>query len=659
MSHVNLDFSGASVKQSGLDISGDYAYGSTYRLPAHGLMSRQGYNILGWYDISGSDENLITGTDMITMGDKDITYKLKCEPVTYNITYDLVQDNAANPNNPSVYAAGYDFNIAPAVCEGMAFAGWEWTGKGSLPDGVEIMENGLVHVTDKAASELSFRAKWDDVVNVFTANLATDMSEQYTYIYPERLKSTITLGDIAAPVRDGYIFAGWVKLVPKKRSGYYKVEISDDTKLSELNTNTDMVTAEWMPVSQSEDGRYYIHVDSDAELRLAAGYLNSDYKYSGIVMDSDITVAELDTPYFDEMNSRLTLDGAGHSLTIENAKCALVRGNNGMIKDISLQVSVNGNTSESIDGHTYFGAFAETNYGSISGCELSGITEDEEAFRSAVVSGAEYVGGIAGRNRGSITDCKLEDVSVIWTADVDNGLTKAYAGGIAGINEYMGTISGCTETRVTITGSRKNDENSLYIGGAAGISRSTITNCQIKDSLIDGNKANAGNAYAGGFVATDDMGSAEAGSNTGTMSALVMENTRVESNYQAGGIIGDLGYGCVDSAELKNVSVYGKNSAGQVAGIARSGKAGSGEIKLWNAKITSDTSAGVIAGKIETPASYKAGATIILVRSMDSETTVRSGSLTQSYNKGTFIFCPLNNGYRKEYTDMNEFLNEW
>ena len=147
-------------------------------------MEKTGYTPIGWYDTGDPDQKIVEG-QFIEMGSRDVTYKLKWKPVTYTITYDLALEGAENPFNPGQYQIGFDFNISGAFCEHYAFKGWEWNGEGSIPEGVEIMENGLVHVTEEAEGNLSFKATWDPHMKQFVARLYEGASEVYIYNYPD------------------------------------------------------------------------------------------------------------------------------------------------------------------------------------------------------------------------------------------------------------------------------------------------------------------------------------------------------------------------------------------------------------------------------------------------------------------------------------------
>ena len=226
----------------------------------------------------------------------------------------------------------------------MAFAGWEWAGKGKMPDGVQILENGLVYITSEATGDLKFRAKWEEEYNVFSAALFEGSTEQYTCFYPKKQEKTITLAEITPPVREGYIFACWSKKVPKETSGYYTLPLEDDTKVSSLNFNRDFLTAEWIRVSEFSGPYTQLHVSSQRELEVAAKLLKGDYLHRAIVLEEDITISNLTEPYFDCLEYDCYIKGSytengeekHHTITLEHATAPLINENVGTIDGIDI-----------------------------------------------------------------------------------------------------------------------------------------------------------------------------------------------------------------------------------------------------------------------------------------------------------------------------------
>ncbi len=181
-SHLGYDLSGGTATTSNYAQSGDYYYGATLQIPVLSQVKRTGYAAKGWYDASDPSKKLIDGNN-ITIGAKDVTYKLLWEPVTYTITYDLVHNGSQSLNNPSQYRTGLDFNISAPKCDDMSFVRWEWAGDGAMPAEVKILDNGLVHVTQSAQGDLRFRAVWSEDKLVFSATLYDGSPETYIYYY--------------------------------------------------------------------------------------------------------------------------------------------------------------------------------------------------------------------------------------------------------------------------------------------------------------------------------------------------------------------------------------------------------------------------------------------------------------------------------------------
>lgn len=681
-STLNYDLSGASVVAGTYYTpEGDYYYGKTLRLPSLKYIKRTGYQILGWYDITDPEQKLVDGTNIV-MGETDVTYKLKREPITYTITYDLAEENAQNPNNPETYQSGFEFNLSGAKCENMAFAGWEWAGKGQMPDGVQILENGLVYITSEATGDLKFRAKWEEEYRVFSAALFEGSTEQYTCFYPKKQEKTITLAEITPPVREGYIFACWSKKVPKETSGYYTLPLEDNTKVSSLNFNRDFLTAEWIRVSEFSGPYTQLHVSSQRELEVAAKLLKGDYLHRAIVLEEDITISNLTEPYFDRLEYDCYIKGSytengeekHHTITLEHATAPLINENVGTIDGIDILGTVNGK-EEASGEDTCFGAFARKNYGAIQNCRIVGTTNSfNEIIRSRIEGSAEYFGGFAGYNYGHITNCEIHDTDIVWNDQeaAKGGRKQAYVGGITGANDARAVLfdGKMYNAAVGVLSDHIRDTTqTVYLGGFAGSSSGKIQggileNGKIGSITTRSDVQTIGRLYVGGIAGRDEEQKQENENGyqyESTISQCQVLNTSVGSAYTAGGIIGENNFSVISENTLDGVSVYGGcEYAGHIAGIWRSTCCAAKDNYIANARTATDTgTADIAAGYAEKPDGYDGVHATVMVRANDKNTKVITGNQSVSYMKGYFVCYFDRKGAHQIFYEMKYSGKEW
>lgn len=664
-SHLSYDLSGGTATTSNYAQSGDYYYGKTLQIPVLSQVKRTGYAAKGWYDASDPSKKLVDGNN-ITIGAKDVTYKLLWEPVTYTITYDLVLDGAQSLNNPSQYRTGLDFNISAPKCDDMSFVRWEWAGDGAMPAEVKILDNGLVHVTGSAQGDLRFRAVWSEDKLVFSATLYDGSPETYIYYYPAAGSEDITIAQIAVPVREGYVFSYWTKKIPKITYGYYDVVLRDDTKVSTLNFNTDFVTANWMPLVTTDgfDG-YQICVSSEKELELAIEYIKSDSRYTGIALSNDITINELSEPLFEIFDDGYVLLGNNHKLTLKRAAAPLFGENYGEIRELGIVGNVNNSVDSAKAEETGFGVIAGVNKGIIKGCFIEGVSTDDGVTRNTITSNATYFGGLVGINEGTITECHISDTNVIWD-DTAAALVSNYIGGFAGMNNNDGAITNCSMTSATVSvksGYDINTSHKLYIGGYAGMNQGMISDSTVAGSRI-GNQYlvssdNVAYMSAGGFAGIDAVSGSAA--DVRGISGVTISDTEIRSESVAGGIIGENNYALIEKASLTNVYVYGgREYAGQIAGINRSTADAEGYCYYTNARTETKTgTAGVIAGLCEKPADYERMNSIIAVRTNDNKTIVINGDKFTKYGKGAFFYEFRNDKVWIQFYDIKNLAEKW
>ena len=659
--HLSYDFSGGRATASNYAPSGDYAYGKQLQIPPLNQVEKTGYKPVGWYDIDDPEQKIITGIQ-ITMGKKDVTYKLKWKPVTYTITYDLALEGAENPFNPGQYQIGFDFNIAGAFCEHYAFKGWEWNGEGNMPEGVEIMDNGLVHVTNEAEGNLSFKATWDPNMKQFVARLYEGASEVYIYNYPETVK--LLIKDVVPPTREGYIFDYWTKKVPGSKSGYTTIPIGGSTYVTNYNVNTDFVTAKWLAVSEMGDGYYYIHVTDFSEFKDALRIMKEQPQFRGIKLEQSITTNILYEPLMDVWDEGYVLDGQGHSIKYGGGGCfaPLIRDNYGTIKNLGIA----GDVRHSIKGDdatdTYAGILAEKNYGLITKCHNAGAIY--------ISSDASYVGGLVGYNEGTISSCSFDRFHVGWrcTDSAEKGNTVGYIGGYAGYNAYNGVIKNCSFD--ALIGSSCSENQEVYVGGIAGINQGLISECTVKGyvgagaSDEDDTTASLLKAYAGGIAGIDaayDENKPE--KEVRGIYNCKVEDCHVTGAYAAGGLMGECNYSALEGNELISVEVYtNRGYAGQIAGVYDSMRGNILEYNyITNAKVRTNTGqVGVVAayGREWGPADESNGLHYPLgVRSRDNKTRVVVNGEYTYYKKGAF-YPYWHKKYKLKYFNYNDIAEK-
>ena len=282
-----------------------------------------------------------------------------------------------------------------------------------------------------------------------------------------------------------------------------------------------------------------------------------------------------------------TFDGAGHTVsglyydntaytgrTVGFVGCL---DSDGTVKDLTL-------ANASINGATDVGGIVSHNYGTVSGCTVSGSVSGsgatggivcrnmdggvvENCANSASVTGA-ITGGIAAENTAEISGCDNSGTvsgsnSVGGTVGMNSGAvegslntasvtgTGTHVGGVVG-NHVGGAITDCGNTG-NVTG------GSDYVGGVAGVcSAASITRSYNSGAVSGSGKSDA----VGGVAGAID------GTNTAKSTITDCYNTgSVSGRSWVGGIAGVSGY----QKTPQTVEIQGGYTTGAVSGTSYHG----------------------------------------------------------------------------------------
>ena len=658
--HLSYDFSGGRATTSNYAAPADYPIGKQLQIPPLTQVEKKGYKAVGWYDINDPAQTIVEGIT-IRMADRDVTYKMKWEPITYSITYDLAMDGAENPYNRSWYRNGFDFNIAGALCEHYAFKGWEWNGDGTIPEGVEIMENGLVHVTDEAVGDLSFKATWDPYMKQFVGMMYEGASELYIYNYPENVD--LTFGDVVPPTREGYIFDYWTIKIPSTKSGYQTISVNDNNHVRYYNVNTHFTTAKWLAISDMGDGYYYIHVNDYSEFEDAIRIMKEQPQFRGIKLEQSIHTNILYKPLMDVWDEGYVLDGQNHAIKYGNGhnRSPLFKENHGTIQNLDISGPMDIYVEGDDATNAYAGMLVVENYGLIKDCRIT-----ESSFLN---TDARYIGGLVGYNEGTITRCDIrKGLWQSWEANssAEKGNTVVYEGGFVGYNAYNGVIKNCE-----IDSGLGCGVGEAYVGGIAGMNQGLISKCTVTGYVsARGSEDRNGvyrsiKGYAGGIAGIDaSYDEADPDKELRGIFNCTVKDCSVMGDYAAGGLIGECNYSSLEGNELIEVEVYTREGyGGLMAGVFDSMQGNSTAYNyVTDAKVRTDE------GKVDVIAGYGRGRDLpskkyypITVRSRDDKTRVVVGDEYTYYKKGQFYFWFLNTRYCKhEYYDAKRIVNaDW
>ena len=290
---------------------------------------------------------------------------------------------------------------------------------------------------------------------------------------------------------------------------------------------------------------------------------------------------------------KATLDGNGHTITLENNNSLFENVDGGTVKNLT----VTGNISSPTCINYRFGAVAcnalnnaviencvnkatinciqaiatqsfTTIVGGICAHVSSGCSVTNCHNEGVITSDARYTGGIVGYCNGvtAVSGCSNSNninVSLILE-DVINNSNSTFVGGLFGqlvISSSNGTplVTNCHNSgSINIYNTSKNN---LYCGGCFGQAVSSIDNCY-NTGIINYNATAIGLCFFGGIAGCDGT------SSTSTMKNCYNEgNIYTTSGVYAGGLLGKL-----NKMSIMNCYAYCDITATTAAGIVAYGK---------------------------------------------------------------------------------------
>ncbi len=179
-------------------------------LPDASSVTKAGYDLEGWYEVSTSSTNTgtsstssspVTKIEKGTTGDK--TFKANWTLATYTITYKNV--DGANYSNPESYTLISDtITLTDASKAGYTFKGWYF-----VNDGV-VSETPATEIPKGTTGNITLYAKWTAIEYKvsFNLNLGT-WADGYTAISSYTIEDEVTLPTAENITRSGYTFDGW------------------------------------------------------------------------------------------------------------------------------------------------------------------------------------------------------------------------------------------------------------------------------------------------------------------------------------------------------------------------------------------------------------------------------------------------------------------
>lgn len=270
-------------------------------------------------------------------------------------------------------------------------------------------------------------------------------------------------------------------------------------------------------------------ISSEAELANIKNNLNAHY-----YLKNDITLTpgsswtpigltKGDGDY--ENGFRGTLDGRGHTISklkVDYDENILQYGLFGTLYGGTVRNLILADVS--VEGHSYVGAVAGVNYGTISSCRVSGSLRAYQYDRETLA------GGICAMNYTNIYSSQS-------SANIAINAVSATAGGITAQNE--GFIHGCSYNARLSAQSRKKSANAI-LGGICGINYSgMIYNCFGGNSISSAQDT----SYCGGIVGMMNGGEIYKCSSLGGISSVPVNS--MPSYAYVGGICGMMSGGLV------------------------------------------------------------------------------------------------------------------
>ena len=239
--------------------------------------------------------------------------------------------------------------------------------------------------------------------------------------------------------------------------------------------------------------------------------VDNDYKSEGkfYQLTTDITINGKWIPIGDDAYNSFKGTFDGNSKTIGGTMefdssysyhCGLFCYNAGTIKNLTMNVSVNGKTTYS-EGSIGSVAGYNKKEGIITNCTNNGTMTGERSTSSSKTS---YVGGIVGYNLGTVKGCINEGEITGVLQGVTSSGTKSYAGGIVGY-QVNGIISSCYNYAIV----KGNNANALSAaGGITGtIANGILEGCTNRGAVIgytDNDDQNPLYNHVGGIIGCDN-----------------------------------------------------------------------------------------------------------------------------------------------------------
>lgn len=276
------------------------------------------------------------------------------------------------------------------------------------------------------------------------------------------------------------------------------------------------VSTEWkpgtsavQPVGEGTENSPYLIANAPNLQWLKDNNYQSSGKYYRLTADLTINGAWEPIAPTGSSSFQGTFDGNDHSISgtisYNNAiynyqPCGLFGYNEGTIRNLNMDVTVNDDRSVGSEGDTrYIGTVAAYNNenGVIENCTNEGTVTGTIVSAMATA----YVGGIVGYNKGTITRCTNKE-AVTGVPQSKTSASYSYAGGIVGYH-VSGLVSECINEGAIRGSEVYEDAGNSVVGGIAGqIGSAVIIGCT-NSGAVTGVQSSGSWNYAGGIVGSD------------------------------------------------------------------------------------------------------------------------------------------------------------